>query len=512
MKSLAVLLISVVPLLNANILLYILPFANLFNSEQELCQRLNKTLKSALHGDISWKTRDDGVRTESSSYVLPGNFFDLEGKQSNDLVTKHFTFNYDPVRKLALNITTKLPRQANINELMRDGTVRTIFPVNYQISEYTYDNDGVKASFYLIQGERCKAKYNRKRGILTNKRCWNTPSLCRGSQGECLMNDDENVDCYDAVTGEGKKQDRSNEIHYSVEIGERIYWKSHFNMNLYHASGSDHSLYKWKCTDQGEHVTCDYVDYDSVNSLKNRNLFKSNQKLCKKLNNTLNSEQNDLIDMPSFEEHSLFDDLYTLPGNFFDVEGEESDDLVTRKFLFNYNKPILNITTKLPRNVNFNELISDKTMRNIFPANYRISVHSDDRIGGVYYYLIEGERCKAEYDRTTKKLVNKRCWDTPSFCRGFRANCILNDDENRLCYDAFTGEGEQQRKPGEIHYSMDVGERVFWKIHPIKNREGYKAWTYKWNCTDLKEYVFCDFIVDGEYPVLTLKTLSGFKG
>lgn len=504
MKSLIILLLAAAPQINANIYTHILPLVKLFRSDQKLCSKLNDTLFQKLHQNESWEVKNDAGIT-SSSFELPGNLMDIEGSQSRRLVRKHFSF-YDKDGELVLEMSTKLPRNADIDELMKDGTVKNIFPVNYQIIEYVNQNDGGYSDyFYLIEGERCKAEFSERSDKLVRKKCWSHPSLCWGPKLECLLNDDESTSCYNFFTGEGKKKDKPNEIHYSVNIGERIFWKTHLLMKDI-SSQNDLTMYRWKCTDEGRHVTCDQVD--DRNGLANKNLFKRDQELCKKLNRSYFSG----AELPKieYEEYNLLHNNYTLPGNWFDVEGVECNDLVTKTFVFNYKgESSVGISTKLPRDADVNELMLDKTVRKIFPVNYKITDYEYNT-----HFLIEGERCKAQYDKASNKLINKRCWNTPSFCRGSRANCILNDDENRFCYDAYTGEGLGERKPGEVFYSMDIGERLYWALHARNYRDGENSdvWYYKWDCKDSGKYVFCDFITDGEYPLLILKTLSGHKG
>lgn len=506
MKSVIILLLTAALAINANIYTHILPLVKVFNNDQELCLKLNETLFRQLPQNESWELKND-ASLSSSSFMLPGNLIDLDGSQSSGLVNKCFSF-YDKDGKLVLKMSTKLPRDADINELMKDGTVKNIFPVNYQVIEYVNPNEkGFSDFFYLIEGERCKAEVDRRSGKLVRKRCWKHPTLCWGPKFECLLNDDESTSCYNFFTGEGKKKNKPNEIHYSLNIGERIFWKTHLLMKDID-SQNDLTMYRWKCIDKGEHVTCDHLD--DRNGLSNKNLFSSDQELCKKLNKSLfdNAE----LPKVEFEEYNLLRNDYTLPGNFFDVEGVESNNLVTKTFVFNYkDESTVEITTKLPRDANISELMLDKTVRKIFPVNYKITDYKFNE-----YFLIEGERCKAQYDKASNKLINKRCWNTPSFCRGSRANCILNDDENRLCYDAYTGEGGGRRRPGEVFYSMDIGERIYWTLHARnymnEGEENSDVWYYKWECKDSGKYVFCDFITDGEYPLLILKTLSGHKG
>lgn len=518
MKSIVMLLVTLAPCLSLN------PLQELdkaqLKTDQEICKKLNETIYSIVFNRTKWMVinNEDLIGDSDKSYMLPGNYLDVEGKNAadDDLITKEFSFYYS-AEKPVFNMTTKLPRNANVSELMSDGTVKNIFPVKYHIEEfYVRSLSGEVISFFLIQGERCKAKYNENIFELTNRRCWSAPSFCRGSKEQCVQNDDENSLCYDSSTGEGKKKNNPEEIHYSLEIGERIYWKSQLRREADNwNSRSDPLFYRWDCDDLGERVTCSHVD-DQVNPLENENLFNSDQELCKNLTE-LNSPPKRSDEQ--YERASFFDETYVLPGNLFDVEGREDDseNWVTKNFVFNYRMPfvyghensVLNISTKIPKNASIKDLMSDGTVRNILPVNYRITkFYTKDYVS---FYLIEGERCKAQYDRETKKLVNRRCWKTPSFCRGFLGNCILNDDEDSLCYDVSTQEGKRPDKPEDIHYSVNIGERVYWNVHMEPGISDY--WLIRWNCKEEVDYVFCDYIDDGDRPHITvLKTLSGYSG
>ncbi|KAL5279395.1 hypothetical protein ACFFRR_003789 [Megaselia abdita] len=496
-----------------------------FNEEQEICKKLNQTLSSIIFNYTKWTAlKDDGFNFNTSSNLkFPGNFYDfeVEGKELEEFIIKEFTFFYSDDEPV-LTITTKLSPNSNLSELMPDGTVKNIFPVKYHVMEFYVECyrecsfPGEIISFFLIQGERCKAEIDGN--MVKNKRCWSTPGFCRGSKEQCIQNDDVDSLCYDAESGEGKRKEDPKEIHYSVDIGEQIYWKTPFRrlVDTWH-SRSDPLLYRWNCTDFGERVKCHYVN-DQTNPLRNEKLFNSNQELCKALNKTLNDERAKRVERKFSPQSEDSFDTFVLPGNYLDVEGDNTEDWVTKHFVFNYrlplvynhDKPVLNITTKIHPNTTIKDLMSDGTLRNIFPINYRITEFYDVK-SYFPYYLIEGERCKAEYDQETKKLTNRKCWTTPSFCRGLRGNCILNDDENSLCYDMHSEEGKGETNLQEIHYSLHIGERIFWNVHfnPAQtNTMSY--WLMRWNCTEIDEHVFCDYIDDGGRPHLTvLKTLSG---
>lgn len=259
----------------------------------------------------------------------------------------------------------------------------------------------------------------------------------------------------------------------------------------------------------------------NLERLRNAKLFNANQELCKKLNKTLFDEVVGGVEPGETlyygkETDSLFTRTFVIPGNFYDLEGHgvdyESKDLVNKKFVFDYGQfgygvPVLNITTKLPRNSNLSELVPEGIVTNIFPVNYRITAFYSP--GYASYYLIEGERCKADFDKKSQKLTNRRCWSTPSFCKGWRGDCILNDDENALCYNLDTLAGKREEKPDEVHYSILIGEMLYWKY--ITNEPYF---FYRWNCTDLKEYVQCIYIDthDPRPHITLLKTLSGYGG
>lgn len=121
MKLIAILLVTIFPFINAHAENYIPLLADFVDSGYEHCQRINAILNSALQNP-EWKATIGDARKVSDvhfqdSYNFQGNFIGLLAKQSDsdDLVIKNFTFNYDPVEKLVLNITTMLPRNTNLS-------------------------------------------------------------------------------------------------------------------------------------------------------------------------------------------------------------------------------------------------------------------------------------------------------------------------------------------------------------------------------------------------------------
>lgn len=136
------------------------------------------------------------------------------------------------------------------------------------------------------------------------------------------------------------------------------------------------------------------------------------------------------------------------------------------------------------------------------------------------FVLIEGSRCKVQYDKKIEAYENVVCWEKPSFCRGSEIDCIKNDDVNHLCYDVNTNRG---RKPAEQesdtadHYLVEVGEKVYWRSH-LKHfifEDGTyltaNATLHKWNCNEDGSLVLCNLIFYGEGggSVQLLKSIAG---
>lgn len=268
------------------------------------------------------------------------------------------------------------------------------------------------------------------------------------------------------------------------------------------------------------------------NSLRNKYLFNGrHQSFCRKLNQTLAFGYPKYLDETYSEYDTTYESeppTYRFPVNFNDVDPVFGDGiaLVTKKFQFVYTlldgkrDPLIEITTKVPRDVCIRELTEGGKMNQIFPVHYKVtkytSEHRDEK-----YYLIEGERCKGRYDQRSRRFVDKVCWKHPNFCRGRRFDCLVNDDKNTFCYDTETEEGHKKSDKLGIPYSMYIGETIYWKVprliygEPLSDpRDGHRGlWTFTWNCTDIRETVLCEYLEDGPRPSLTaLKTLSGYAG
>lgn len=244
---------------------------DLFNSpEQAFCKTLNRTLYFGYDEELDYVYSEYDITYSgelTSTYVFPINFQDLEPitYDTSDLVTKKFSFFYnglpiDNRTDAIVNISTKVPRNSCIRDLTSGGRIDKVFPMRYNITKFY--SDFTDNRYYLIEGERCKVKYNRQTKQIVSKKCWNHPYFCRGKRFDCIVNDDENSFCYDTETGEGQKKPTSTDIPYSILIGEQIYWK--VPRIIYSAAANSGAVplkFDWICTDSGTDVLCDYVDY-----------------------------------------------------------------------------------------------------------------------------------------------------------------------------------------------------------------------------------------------------------
>lgn len=112
-------------------------------------------------------------------------------------------------------------------------------------------------------------------------------------------------------------------------------------------------------------------------------------------------------------------------------------------------------------------LMPEGTLLNILPINYKLTWYSftlepnrnDD------FILIEGKRCKFQYDRDLKTYREEVCWEKPSICRGWIDECIANDDIDHLCYDTVSKEGKRDSGCSSELYSSDLGEKLYWFTH-----------------------------------------------
>lgn len=268
------------------------------------------------------------------------------------------------------------------------------------------------------------------------------------------------------------------------------------------------------------------------NPLSNENLFNNKDyELCRKLNNSLYfgydlMEDEIESDYAEFGYPTFEPPTYVFPVSFNDIETGHynTTDLVTKRFSFFYTglpqyrrkEPIINITTKIPKDSCISELTEGGKIEQIFPIRYKISRFTPDKIDR-FYHLIEGERCKGVYNEKTQTLENKVCWNHPYFCRGPRFECIINDDIDTFCYNSGTGEGQKKIISNEIPYSVYIGELIYWRfpllVYSVRRSNIEGLWTFTWNCTDLGIDVLCDYVDDGPRPGLTfLKTLSGYAG
>uniref|UniRef100_T1GE79 Uncharacterized protein n=1 Tax=Megaselia scalaris TaxID=36166 RepID=T1GE79_MEGSC len=113
--------------------------------------------------------------------------------------------------------------------------------------------------YFLIQGERCSIEYNQEKNKLYNKKCWSKPGFCRGPILYCLLNDSENSLCYDALTGEGFRDENPRRIPYSFFIGELIHWRIH-ERYLFDDWADGPWTFSWNCTELGDDILCDCLD------------------------------------------------------------------------------------------------------------------------------------------------------------------------------------------------------------------------------------------------------------
>lgn len=263
MNSLALTLLCTIPIFTAN------PLHNpeLFGRDQVLCKSLNQSLNYDHDHDYdpTFGMEDTLIR---ATFKFPVNFQDIEQEVQEEFVVKHFSFRYafrwihtaaeiaeeEPV----LNITTNVPRNIDLQNILLKGDLSSIFPFKYNITKF-HTPDPDFTPYFLIQGERCSIEYNEENNQLYNKRCWSKPGFCRGPILYCLLNDSENSLCYDALTGEGFRDENPRRIPYSFFIGELIHWRIH-ERYLFDDWADGPWTFSWNCTEFGDDILCDCLD------------------------------------------------------------------------------------------------------------------------------------------------------------------------------------------------------------------------------------------------------------
>lgn len=222
---------------------------NLFADYPKLCSELNSSMFTMIEDFVS------GTQSTSKS------------KRSTQDYT--FSFNITHSDVVNLNFSLSLDPGLNVSSVMPNGTLFSILPINYYVTAYEFVNrsSGFREEFVLIEGTRCKVQYDKKIEAYGNVVCWEKPSFCRGSEIDCINNDDADHLCYDVKTASGQKpvqQGSDNVDHYLVEIGEKIYWRSHLKHFIFEDgtySTAKATLDKWNCKEEGTLVLCDLIFY-----------------------------------------------------------------------------------------------------------------------------------------------------------------------------------------------------------------------------------------------------------
>lgn len=220
---------------------------NLFDDYPPLCSELNTSMFSIIDEFKS------GAHLKSSPRV----------KRSTRDYT--FSFNLTEFDVINLNFTLFLEPGHNISTALINGTLFRILPINYYITAYQFVNrsSGFKEEFVLIEGTRCKVQFDEQIEAYGNVVCWEKASFCRGSEMDCIDNDDVNHLCYDVKTNRGKNR-RDSGDYYLVELGEKIYWRSHLKHFIFEDGTyltANATLNKWSCTEYGTLVLCDLIYY-----------------------------------------------------------------------------------------------------------------------------------------------------------------------------------------------------------------------------------------------------------
>lgn len=222
---------------------------NLFAEYPPLCSELNSSMFSMIEDFMS------GAQSTARS------------KRS----TKDYTFAFNITQSdvVNLNFTLNLEANQNVSSALINGTLFEILPINYYITAYQFVNrsSGLQEEFVLIEGTRCKVQFDRKIGAYDKVVCWEKPSFCRGSEIDCIKNDDVNHLCYDVKTNRGRKpieHDSETADHYLMEVGEKLYWRSHLKHFIFDDgtySTAMATLNKWDCKEDGALVLCDLIYY-----------------------------------------------------------------------------------------------------------------------------------------------------------------------------------------------------------------------------------------------------------
>lgn len=222
---------------------------NLFAEYPPLCSELNSSMFSMIEDFISRAQPPSRPKRSIQDYT--------------------FSFNLTQSDVVNLNFTLNLETNQNVSSALINATLFRILPINYYITAYQFVNrsSGFQEEFVLIEGTRCKVQFDKEIGAYDNVVCWEKPSFCRGSEIDCIKNDDVNHLCYDVKTNRGRKpveQNGDTSDHYLMEVGEKLYWRSHLKHIIFEDGTyltAMATLNKWNCKEVGRLVLCDLIYY-----------------------------------------------------------------------------------------------------------------------------------------------------------------------------------------------------------------------------------------------------------
>lgn len=189
-------------------------------------------------------------------------------------------------------------------------------------------------------------------------------------------------------------------------------------------------------------------------------MFDDHPELCKNIYSEMWSLR-DALKMMSREEIT---DKMANPRMKRDVAKE----IYNFTFIYDHDPDrFLNLNLKLDSGQMVSSMMTEGTLQNVLPINYKVTWYSftNGSEENDNYVLIEGKRCKFQYDESSGKFGDEICWDKPSICKGWIDECIVNDDVDYLCYDTESNDGKRVFDTTVEYSSTDFGEKLYWFTH-----------------------------------------------
>lgn len=246
----------------------------------------------------------------------------------------------------------------------------------------------------------------------------------------------------------------------------------------------------------------------STSFLLNQTLFNGYPPLCSELNTTM---------------YERIDKILKMPQSTNVVKSRPKRALNQYKLSFNnlfVNDKNLSFSIILPKGYNL-KYLKDNKFPNYTPLSYNITVfHFLPFPTELNFVLIEGKRCKYKFNGKINQYEAFKCWEKPSFCQGSIEACLVNDDEDSLCYDEISKRGERVQSSSDSSLPNVAGkvflEHLDFTHYYVLNdgRVNFKTDIfYYWDCEEMKDKLgFCELFAFSwyKYDLKSLKTLSGY--